>query len=186
MSGLRSCVSLPSGKIREKHSNRAPISILKAFYFSYLRSLCRRILREAGREAKRPAEGGSRGNHQGSSECSILAAPGRGYEDTGLITWFCGAPKASDRGWSRLNGDELARVHDAVGIEGAFDPAHQLDLDRRFVVDDLVELEPADAVLGADRARELAHDAVDDVVKLLPPRQISMPVGTFRLGQVEV
>src|SRR5271167_4948632 len=85
-----------------------------------------------------------------------------------------------------LKADELTRVHDAVGVEGPFDPAHQLDLDRRLVMGDLIALEAADAVLGADRARELAHDAVDDVVELLPARQISMPVRTFRLGQVEV
>src|SRR6516164_4758622 len=86
----------------------------------------------------------------------------------------------------RLNADELTRVHDALGVEGMFDPAHQLDLDRRLVMGDLVPFEPADAVFGADRTRELAHNAVDDVVELLPACHISMPVGAFRLGQVEV
>ena len=71
-------------------------------------------------------------------------------------------------------------------IEGALDGAHQLDLDRRFVVGDLVALQAADAVLGADRPMKLTHDIVDDVVELLPPREIGRGVGAFRLGQVEV
>jgi hypothetical protein len=37
-----------------------------------------------------------------------------------------------------LNTDEFAGVHDVVGIESQFDAAHQLDLDRRFVMGDLV------------------------------------------------
>src|SRR5271165_3792532 len=102
------------------------------------------------------------------------------------ITWFCGPAEARGRGATRLNADELTRVHNVVGVEGALDPAHQLDLDRWFVVGDLVAFEPADAVLGADRARELAHHTVDDVVELLPARQIGMPLSTFRLSQVEV
>src|SRR6516162_8653871 len=86
----------------------------------------------------------------------------------------------------RLNADELTRVHDAGRVESALHQTHQLDLDRLLVMGDLVTFEPADAVFGADRARELAHNAVDDVAELLPACHISMPVGAFRLGQVEV
>ena len=42
------------------------------------------------------------------------------------------------------------------------------------------------AVLGADRAGELAHHPMDNVVELLPTRQIRLPVGAFRLGRIEV
>src|SRR6516162_11085814 len=86
----------------------------------------------------------------------------------------------------RLNADELTRVHDAGRVESALHQTHQLDLDRLLVMGDLVPFEPADAVFGADRTRELAHNAVDDVVELLPACHISMPVGAFRLGQVEM
>src|SRR5437868_8635550 len=41
-------------------------------------------------------------------------------------------------------------------------------------------------MLGADRPVQLAHDTVDDVVELLPTREIGRSVGAFRLGQVEV
>ena len=44
---------------------------------------------------------------------------------------------------------------------------------------DLFAFEPPDAVLGADRAIELAHDAMDDVVELLPAREIRLPIGRF-------
>jgi hypothetical protein len=37
-----------------------------------------------------------------------------------------------------LEADEFAGVHDVAGIEGVLHPAHQLDLDCRFVVSDLV------------------------------------------------
>src|SRR6516162_10695487 len=86
----------------------------------------------------------------------------------------------------RLNADELTRVHDAGRVESALHQTHQLDLDRLLVMGDLVPFEPADAVFGADRTRELAYNAVDDVVELLPARNIGMPVGAFRLGQVEM
>src|SRR6516164_6519835 len=86
----------------------------------------------------------------------------------------------------RLNADELTRVHDAVRVESALHQAHQLDLDRLLVMGDLVPFEPPDAVFGADRAGELAHNAVDDVVELLPACNISMPVRTFGLGQVKM
>src|SRR5215471_20758387 len=82
---------------------------------------------------------------------------------------------------SRPSSDHLARVHDVVGIERALDPAHQLDLDRRLVMGDLLAFEPPDAVLGADRAGEVAHDPMDDVVELLPTREIRLPVGTCGL-----
>src|SRR5580704_6590385 len=85
-----------------------------------------------------------------------------------------------------LRVDELAGVHDVGGIEGTLDGAHQLDLDRRFVMSDLVALEAADAVLGADRPVKLTHHTVNDVVELLPAREIRGGVGAFRLGQVEV
>jgi hypothetical protein len=36
-----------------------------------------------------------------------------------------GPPReASGRGWPGLNADQLTRVHDAVGVEGALHPAH--------------------------------------------------------------
>ena len=38
------------------------------------------------------------------------------------------------------------------GIERLFHAAHQFDLDRRFVMRELADLEPTDAVLGANRA----------------------------------
>jgi hypothetical protein len=41
---------------------------------------------------------------------------------------------------------ECAGVNDFGGIEGT----HQLDLDRRFVMGDLVALQGADTVRGAD------------------------------------
>src|ERR1700747_1151581 len=51
---------------------------------------------------------------------------------------------------------------------------------------DLVALQAADSVLGADRAVKFAHDTVDDVVELLPARKIGRGIGAFRLGEVEV
>ena len=61
-------------------------------------------------------------------------------------------PNTDGRGGTGiLKADELAGIHDVGGVEGVFDPAHQLDLDRRLVVGDLVAFHDADAVLGADR-----------------------------------
>ncbi len=44
--------------------------------------------------------------------------------------------------------DDLAGVHKVLGIEGALEPAHQIQLDRVLVVLHLVDLQQADAVLG--------------------------------------
>src|SRR5215471_16910037 len=85
-----------------------------------------------------------------------------------------------------LEADELTGVHDVVRIESAFYSAHQLDLDRRLVVGDFVALQAPDAVLGADRPMKSPHNAVDDVVELLPAREISSRVGAFRLGQIKM
>ena len=44
------------------------------------------------------------------------------------------------------------------GIEGLLDLAHHVELERRLRVTQQIALEPADAVLGADRAAEIEHD----------------------------
>src|SRR5262249_32949547 len=139
------------------------------------------IASSGGRQGtKRPPEGSSSRKRQGPSEGRILPVPAM-FMYHGFVARLRRASASP-----RLDADELTRVHDVVRVESAFDPAHQLDLDRRLVMSDLVALEAANTVLGADRARELAHDTVDEVVEFLPTRQIGMPVGTFRLGQVEV
>src|SRR5207237_9031231 len=111
-----------------------------------------------------------------------------------LASWPCSAaadlsrssPVLVGRRRKTLQADEFAGVHDVGGIERALHSAHQLDLYGGFVMADLVALEAADAVLGADRPLKLFDDAVDDIVELLPPSEIGPGVGALRLGPVEV
>src|SRR5438132_7129678 len=74
-------------------------------------------------------------------------------QPSSVIFSFSAAPRRNKavRRNRALYTDELAGVHEVAGIEGALDRAHQVDLDGRFVMGDLVALEAADAVLGADR-----------------------------------
>ena len=51
-----------------------------------------------------------------------------------------------------LYADDLARIHQIVGIERALDRAHDVELDLAAVVLEVLDLEAADAVLGGDRA----------------------------------
>src|SRR5256885_15280967 len=60
-----------------------------------------------------------------------------------------------------LPGEDLARVHDVVGIDRVLDPPHEVELDRIRVPLELEHLELTDAVFGADRAAELPHQIVD-------------------------
>src|SRR5579863_2021242 len=83
-----------------------------------------------------------------------------------------------------LGHQNLSRVHDAIGIERVFHATHQLDLDRRLVMGELLAFEASDAVLGADRAVEAHGDVMDDAVEFLAPLQEHGFVG--RLGLVDV
>jgi hypothetical protein len=79
---------------------------------------------------------------------------------------------------------QLAGVEDAVGVEQALDVAHQVELDRRLDGRHQMALEPADAVLGADRAAKAQDDVVDGGGHLLPARQnaaLSAPGGWLTL-----
>ena len=60
--------------------------------------------------------------------------------------------------------DDLAGIHDALGVERALDRAHHVELDRRLVVLELGQPRAADAVLGADGAAKLGDDVVHDAV----------------------
>ena len=51
-----------------------------------------------------------------------------------------------------LGSQDLSRVEQRRRIECRLDSSHQLDLERCFVVDELIALQLADAVLGADAA----------------------------------
>src|SRR6185503_16860961 len=64
--------------------------------------------------------------------------------------------------------------------------AHQLDLERRLVMRELLDFEPADAVLGADRAVEPDSDVMDDAVELLAPGEKHFGVGALGLVDVVV
>src|SRR5947207_10514706 len=57
--------------------------------------------------------------------------------------------------------ENLSRVHDVLRVERAFQRAHGVELDPGAVVRQLVDLVDADAVLGRDRARHVAHQVVD-------------------------
>src|SRR5690242_8235606 len=90
--------------------------------------------------------------------------------------------RRTDRRRTQSWADELPRVHQVAGIERALDAAHQFDLDRRFVMGDLLAFHDADPVLGADRAVQVAHNAMDNVVELLPAPEIGRYVGALGLG----
>nr|WP_233559811.1 hypothetical protein [Oleomonas cavernae] len=66
-----------------------------------------------------------------------------------------------------LPGDDLAGIHQALGVESLLDPAFQVQFHRRVIAGDLVDLQAAQAVLGRDRAAELMGQVVDDFRKLL-------------------
>src|SRR5580698_11276443 len=51
--------------------------------------------------------------------------------------------------------DDLAGIHDVVGIKRALDRAHQLERDGRLISRQLIAFQDADAVLRADRATHL-------------------------------
>src|SRR5262249_48085639 len=61
--------------------------------------------------------------------------------------------------------ENLAGIHDAVGIDGVLDFFHEVQLERRLVPAYFVALGLAQAVLGADRAAKsrdaVVHDQVD-------------------------
>src|SRR3546814_6832636 len=63
--------------------------------------------------------------------------------------------------------DHLARIEDIVGVEGALQPAHHLDLDRRLVVHDLVDLHAADAMFGRDRALHRSEEHTSELQSLM-------------------
>src|SRR5262245_12283125 len=66
---------------------------------------------------------------------------------------------------------DFAWVHDVVGIERLLDAAHELDLDRGLVADDVLASQPANAVLGADAAVLHIDDVVHDPAERQPTRQ---------------
>src|SRR5215831_16086544 len=66
---------------------------------------------------------------------------------------------------------DLAWVHDTLGIERSLDPAHQFDLDRGLIADDVLAPQPTDAVLGADAAVLRLDDVVYDSAQRHPTRQ---------------
>src|SRR6516162_11185028 len=63
------------------------------------------------------------------------------------------APSAASRtSFARLRAQHLARIEDAMRIERLLDGAHQFELNGRGVALALLDLEPPDAVLGAEAA----------------------------------
>src|ERR1700722_12654605 len=83
-------------------------------------------------------------------------------------------PVRARSGWPQSwasRSKQLARVHDAVGIKRLLDGAHRAQRHRRSVAHQLVTLEAADAVLGADAAAELCHQVVDRPAQLRLLRQ---------------
>ena len=94
-------------------------------------------------------------------------------------------PAASTRTWTALGGaDELARVHDVVGVEGALDSAHQLDLDCRFVMGDFVAFQAPDTEAYLARWQEF-NDIVHGIVRDLHG-SISAEHGVGRLKRDEI
>src|SRR5690348_7244900 len=66
--------------------------------------------------------------------------------------------------WSKAL-DNLAGIHEVLGIERALDPAHELDLDGRRVPLELRALQLTDAVVGAEASPEALRDIVDDAIR---------------------
>src|SRR5207249_4835994 len=60
--------------------------------------------------------------------------------------------------------EHLARIEDARGIERCLDGAHQVELRRALVAGELVALQLADSVFGADAAAMRGDEVVDDPV----------------------
>src|SRR6185503_6942120 len=60
--------------------------------------------------------------------------------------------------------EHLPRIHEAVRVERALDGAHHVQLEGTLVALDLVHLEDAQAVLGADGTAQRVDDLVHDVV----------------------
>src|ERR1700732_577113 len=82
----------------------------------------------------------------------------------------------------RLLPQDLAGVHGAVRIEGALHGPHELELHRGSIGVELGELEPADAVLGAEAAAELAHQVVHRAPHAVGAREKTLAVGAGELA----
>src|SRR5690606_25568335 len=80
----------------------------------------------------------------------------------------------------------LLRVHDPLRVQRRLDGPHQIELDLALVMSELLALEAADAVFGADAAVHGGDDAVNRVIELAPARQVLGPVHAYRLGDVVV
>src|SRR5690349_18836908 len=81
---------------------------------------------------------------------------------------------------------QLAGIHQVVRIKRLLDPPHQVQLDRRLALLQLVAPQLADAMLGADRSAELLHLVMDDRVHRRRARQeVLFGLGLW-LHEVEV
>src|SRR5881296_1686716 len=60
--------------------------------------------------------------------------------------------------------EHLARIHDAVWVEGPFELAHQLEFEKRLVALDFIAFQLAESMLGADRAAETRHAVVHQAI----------------------
>src|SRR4051812_2863673 len=76
-----------------------------------------------------------------------------------------------------LRRHDLAGIHDVLRIERALEQPHHVDLDRRFVVHELADFAPADAVLGRDAAVHPRDDVVHDAVDLFPAGEEGLALG---------
>src|SRR5687768_2998247 len=86
----------------------------------------------------------------------------------------------------RLIPQDLARVHDALGVDDALERAHEIERGRVLVSFELAHLGLADAVLGADAAAMLRDEVVHGAADLGRARRERAAVAAGRLAQVVV
>src|ERR1700687_3833892 len=85
-----------------------------------------------------------------------------------------------------IRSKQLARVHDAVRIERLLDRAHRAKRHRRGIAPQLLALEAADAVLGADAAGKLRHQIVYCAAYLRLLRQKGLRSGAVDPANIEM
>src|SRR6184192_75398 len=104
-----------------------------------------------------------RGPSSAPASPDVVAAPGAGCRPHAVSATSSSASETLRRSGIRRRGltpQDLARVHDAVRIEGTLHGPHELELHRGGVALELADLEHPDTVLGAEAAAELAHQVV--------------------------
>src|SRR5437879_8593250 len=112
-----------------------------------------------------------RGPSSAPASPDVVAAPGEGCRPHAVSATSSSASETLCRSGIRrcgLTPQDLARVNDAVRIEGTLDGPHELELHRRGVAIELAAREHPDAVLGPEAAAELAHQVVNRAPHAVP------------------